>query len=117
MPVVDESGKLEWLQRLNRGGLTIPSEKWLRQVGELEVLVCDMHGPSDIDRKPGFIRRLTSDVLVKFPDLHEKVARKYAVTRTHMRVKWLQRLYAEGKRKARAEQKSRREMKRMRYYI
>lgn len=87
MLVVDNSGDLEWLPRLSRSVLTVPNEKWLRQLRELNVLFCVIREPSSMGRKSGVILCFAFGMLVKFPDLNQKIARKYAVTRTHMRVR------------------------------
>ena len=79
-----------WLERLSRGGLYVPSQQWLEQVVAFDVVFCTMHHP-DIDREPGVIRRLQESLEAKFPRVDQRVVRKYAVTRSHLRMRHLQR--------------------------
>ena len=47
-----------------------------------------------IDRGPGVVRRLAADAALKFPELDSRVLKKYAMTRTQLRAREVQRLYA-----------------------
>ncbi|KAF0297726.1 hypothetical protein FJT64_004843 [Amphibalanus amphitrite] len=83
--------ELAWTLRVSRGGLTLPSECWQQQVEQFEVLFSLMHGDLDIDREPGVVRRLWEMLQDKYPHLDKRVLKKYAVTRTHMRIRDLER--------------------------
>lgn len=91
-----------WTQTLNRGGLTIPSTEWMELVVQFETEFCVMHGVNDVDRKPGVVQRLFSLLRHKHPHVDPRVLRKYAVTRSHMRIKWIQRRHAESQRDKRS---------------
>ena len=97
-----------WLGELSRGGLYMPSPKWLQQVQAFDVVFCVMHA-GDIDRGPGVIRRLRESLEMKYPHVDPRVVKKFAVTRTHLRLKHIQRKLA-------ASHKEDRNAKRMRMY-
>lgn len=80
-----------WTMRLNYGGLTIPSDGWLQLVEQFELQFCLMHGVSNIDRQPGVIRRLVETLRDKHPRVDQRIIKKYAVTRTHMRIREIER--------------------------
>ena len=80
-----------WTMRLNYGGLTLPSDGWLQLVEQFELQFCLMHGASDIDRQPGVIRRLVEALRDKHPRVDQRIIKKYAVTRTHMRIREIER--------------------------
>ncbi|KAF0305880.1 Transposable element P transposase [Amphibalanus amphitrite] len=103
----------EWLFELSRGGLYLPSAEWLEQVKAFDVVFCAMHA-KNIDRAPGVIRRLRAALELKYPNVDARVVKKYAVTRTHLRVKLIQRSN-EAKKKAKQPQ-AQRNAKRMRLY-
>ena len=105
-----------WIDALSRGGLTVPSPQWLDQVEQLEVTFAAMHG-RDIDRGPGIVQRLADAAALKFPQLHPRVLRKYAMTRTQLRVRELQRLFVNQERLRRGERSSSRNAKRARYFL
>ena len=106
-----------WIEALSRGDLTVPSRRWLNQVEELEVLFAAMHGAAPgIDRGHGVVRRLAEAAALKCPDRHPRVLRKYAMTRTQLRVRELQRSVAREQAK-KAAGPSRRAAKRARMYV
>ncbi|KAF0287599.1 hypothetical protein FJT64_013986 [Amphibalanus amphitrite] len=74
---VPRDERYAWIDTLSRGGLTVPSARWLDEVEQLEVLFTTMHG-GDVDRGPGVVRRLAEAAALKFPQLHPYVLRKYA---------------------------------------
>ena len=90
---VPRDGRYAWLDAVSRGGLTVPSQRWLGQVEELEVTFVAIHR-GGIDRGPGVVRRLAADAALKFPELDSRVLKKYAMTRTQLRAREVQRLYA-----------------------
>ena len=95
-----------WLERLSHGGLYVPSPQWLQQVQDFDVVFCAMHG-ADIDRRPGVIKRLREDLEVKYPRIDPRVVRKYAVTRTHLRLRLLQRKLTEQRKETERNAKRR----------
>ena len=74
-----------------------------------EVLFCAMHG-ADIDRAPRVIGRLQGYLESKYTNLDVRVVLKYAVSRTHLRLRDLQRRLVES----RGDAQSVRNPKRMR---
>ena len=125
-----------WILALSRGGLVVPSSQWLREVEELEDdIFFAMHGKG-IDRGTGVVRRLTQAALKKLPNRDPRVLKKYAMTRTQVRVRELQRAIGEdaarkaaekpvraarrtsgGASGSRPEDTSRRAAKRARYFV
>ena len=101
-----------WILALSRGDLVVPSSQWLREVEELEVVFFAMHD-RDIVRGPGVVRRLANDAVEKFPDRDPRVLKKYAMTRTQLRISEPQRAFAE-KLASRAAEKNHRTTKRAR---
>ena len=83
--------ELAWTLRLSHGGLTVPSAGWLQLVEQFEVQFCLMHGESGIDHEPGVVRRLLESLRIKYPRLDQRILKKYAVTRTHMRIREIER--------------------------
>ena len=112
--------RLAWIDAISQGGLTAPGTLWLSQVEELEVLFVAMHGKTGIDRGLGVVRRLAEAAALKFPNVHPRVLRKYAMTRTQLRVRELQRrrpTSSSTKRPPQEPEKSYRAAKRARYHV
>ncbi|KAF0297735.1 Transposable element P transposase [Amphibalanus amphitrite] len=105
-----------WIDTLSRGGLTVPSARWLEQVEQLEVLFTNMHG-GDIDRGPGVVRRLAEAAALKFPQLHPHILRRYAMTRTQLRIREIRRLIGDRERLRKEQPTCSREAKRARLYV
>ncbi|KAF0297737.1 hypothetical protein FJT64_004828 [Amphibalanus amphitrite] len=80
---VPRDERYAWIDTISRGGLTVPSAWWLEQVEQLEELFTTKHG-GDIDRGPGVVRQLAAAAARKFPQLHPRVLRRYAMTRTQL---------------------------------
>ncbi|XP_043199632.1 uncharacterized protein LOC122369179 [Amphibalanus amphitrite] len=80
---VPRDERYAWIDTISRGGLTVPSAWWLEQVEQLEELFTTKHG-GDIDRGPGVVRQLAEAAARKFPQLHPRVLRRYAMTRTQL---------------------------------
>lgn len=77
-----------WLRLLSRGGLLVPSQAWMEVVERFELTFCQTMGP-EADHHPGIVARLLAALLQKEPTLDPRVARKLAVTRLHIRLRWL----------------------------
>ena len=90
-----------WLRLVSRGGLTMPSERWMATVKEFEIIFCLVMGGS-VDRSPGIVRRLVACLAEKEPSLDHRVIRKLVKTRLHIRVRWLNvaKLMAAAKRRS-----------------
>ncbi|KAF0292463.1 Transposable element P transposase [Amphibalanus amphitrite] len=113
---VPRDERYAWIDTLSRGGLTVPSARWLDEVEQLEVLFTTMHG-GDVDRGPGVVRRLAEAAALKFPQLHPYVLRKYAMTRTQLRVREIRRLIGDRERLRKEQPTCSREAKRARLYV
>ena len=72
-----------WIRVLSRGGLMVPSERWMAVVESFEVLFGLVMGRS-ADMQPGITRRLMELLLEKEPQLDQRIARKLVRTRLHI---------------------------------
>ena len=95
-----------WIRALSRGGLVVPSERWMSVVEAFNVLFCIVIGRG-ADQKPGITRRLTELLLEKEPGLDQRIARKLVSTRLHIRLRALNQAKAEAAEKRRGEKQIR----------
>ena len=79
-----------WIRAVSRGCLMVPSPAWMAVVREFELLFQLVMG-STVDGDPGIVRRLLTDLQLKQPDLHPRIARKLVTTRMHLRIRYLNR--------------------------
>ena len=77
-----------WIRALSRGGLMVPSERWMAVVESFEVLFGLVMGRS-ADMQPGVTQRLRELLLEKEPQLDQRIARKLVRTRLHIRLRAL----------------------------
>ena len=77
-----------WIRVVSRGGLMVPSERWMAVVESFEVLFGLVMGRS-ADMQPGITRRLMELLLEKEPQLDQRIARKLVRTRLHIRLRAL----------------------------
>ena len=77
-----------WITALSRGGLIIPSEQFMAQVYRMESIFKSIHANS-ISFEPKIIQKLHQVFLLEFPNLSSDVLKKYARTRTFIRIKFL----------------------------
>ena len=77
-----------WLRVVSRGGLTVPSGRWMELVKHFELIFCLVMGAT-VDSSPGIIRRLSAALAAKDSTLDQRVIRKLVSTRLHIRIKWL----------------------------
>ncbi|KAF0289256.1 Transposable element P transposase [Amphibalanus amphitrite] len=89
-----------WLRVVSRGGLTVPSPRWMAVVEGFEVVFCLVMGDT-VDKDPGIVRRLCDALAVKEPTLDRRIIRKLARTRMHIRVRWLNSAKADAAEKRR----------------
>jgi hypothetical protein len=73
---------------LSKGGLTQPSSEFFKQVQDFEKLFQVFHGVG-ISSTDNLIRDFSSFILRVYPNVHQKIAWKYARTRTFIRIKFL----------------------------
>ena len=98
-----------WLRAISRGGLTMPSERWLQIVREFELLFSLVMGKT-VDREPLLVQRLVALLLEKRPEVDRRVARKLVTTRLHLRLRWLNREEKEGAARRRSDKQLRQHM-------
>ena len=84
-----------WIRVVSRGGLMVPSERWMSVVESFELLFCVVMG-SSADRNPVIIRRLLELLRQKEPGLDLRIARKLVRTRLHIRLRFLNQAQAEA---------------------
>ena len=77
-----------WLLLVSRGGLTVPSSRWMAIVESFEMMFSLVMG-STADTAPGIVRRLSSALAMKEPTLDPRIIRKLVTTRMHIRIRWL----------------------------
>ena len=63
----------EFLKLYNRGGLTLPSEKWANEVKEMYSLFNDHHPEKGLSRAPGLISKFFEKLKKNFPTHQPKV--------------------------------------------
>ena len=84
-----------WIRMLSRGGLMVPSERWMSTVDAFDSLFCVIMG-RDVDSQPGIVRRLMGLLMEKEPALDQRIARKLVSTRLYIRLRWLNQSRAEA---------------------
>ena len=77
-----------WIQTISRGQLYVPSAWWMAAVLEFETSFSLVMGPT-ADQQPGILKRLVQLILQKQPRVDQRVARKLASTRLHLRLRQL----------------------------
>ena len=90
----DPSVPVGWLQLLSRGGLLVPSEKWLGTVLAFEVIFCAKMGTTASQQR-GIMAELVEAILKKNKSIDRKVAWTLARTRVWIRIRWLNRRLTE----------------------
>lgn len=78
----------EWIGKLSRGNLTIPSPEWYHSVIEMEDVFQEEMGPRYSPRQ-GLKKHLNKTLQIKKPHINPRVIAKYTSTRIWMRVKRL----------------------------
>ena len=77
-----------WITALSRGGLVVPSERFMSQVYDMEKIFTSIHGAS-ISSEAKVILKFHSLLIKNFPNLSADVLGKYARTRTFIRIRFL----------------------------
>ena len=77
-----------WLEALSRGGLRQPTDHFFGLIQKYEEIFQSVHG-NGISFEPNVIKNLQAKILASFPESKPAVALKYAKTRTHIRLKYL----------------------------
>jgi len=77
-----------WISVLSRGGLVVPSENFMSQIYEMEKVFRLIHKDS-ISLQPKVISNFHKILVKKFPSLPRNLLKKYARTRTFIRIRFL----------------------------
>lgn len=85
---VFEETTAPWITALSKGGLVVPSEEFLSKVYQMEQIFLSVHG-SEISKEHRAIEKLSSLYIKKVPSVPKEVAKKFAKTRTFIRLKYL----------------------------
>ena len=96
-----------WTRLRSIGGLTIPTAAFLGEFAEMDRQFCSHHAAhkDQLSREPGVIRRLSRALLRRHPRLSEKVVRRFARTRTFIRLRNINRKARAARAVKRARQK------------
>ena len=77
-----------WITALSRGGLVVPSEQFMKQIYEMEKVFVSIHKDS-ISYEKNIIKKFHKILVSRFPTLPSPVLKKYARTRTFIRIRFL----------------------------
>ncbi|KAF0308974.1 hypothetical protein FJT64_019865 [Amphibalanus amphitrite] len=77
-----------WIETISRGQLFVPSAWWMAAVRHFNAIFSDVMGPI-ADQNAGILRRLIGKFQQEVPRVDQRVARKLATTRLHMRLRQL----------------------------
>ena len=77
-----------WITDLSRGGLVVPSDFFMQKVYSMEKIFSSFHGDS-ISFKENIIGQLFQVFEANLPELSSEILRKYARTRTFIRLRFL----------------------------
>jgi len=77
-----------WIDALSKGGLVVPSEDFLCKVYQMEQIFRAVHG-TNILGECNIIKKLSNLYIRELPSLPEEVLKKFAKTRTFIRLKYL----------------------------
>ena len=83
-----EESKFQWIEHLSRGGLTKPSDSWMKKIMEFENIFSSLHG-TDFCKEGNVIKKLQSRIYRLHPDIDMSVIKCYATVRTYARIKYL----------------------------
>lgn len=93
-----------WISALSRGGLTLPSDSFLKQVRLFEEVFKDIHGKNGLNAQYRVMETTEKQILGRFKSVPAEVVKKYVRTRTFIRIKFLNqkvKVEKEAKRKSR----------------
>jgi len=77
-----------WIATLSRGGLTVPSEQFLRTVQTFELVFKEIHGDG-LNTQYKVMETNIQIISSRFPTVPVEVVKKYVRTRTFIRIKHL----------------------------
>ena len=77
-----------WINALSKGGLVVPSEDFVSKVYHLEKIFQSVHG-SEVLSECNVIKKLANLYIRAVPSVPSEVLKKFAKTRTFIRLKYL----------------------------
>ena len=80
-----------WLSKMSSGGLMFPKEKFLSDVIKMEETFRNIHQMSKdgLSREKGIVKKVVNQLHELFPNYSVKLLKKFAMTRTAIRVRSL----------------------------
>ena len=98
LPRIPKLLQFPWLSSLSQSGLTQPTTEFFKLVENLEKLFREYHGIS-ISTETDVFNNFVKFALNHIPDLHPKIALRFAKLRTFIRIKYLNHQLKEEKNK------------------
>ena len=86
-----------WISALSRGGLTLPSDNFFKQVRLFEEVFKDIHGKNGLNAQHKVMATTEHQILCRFKSVPVDVVKKYVRTRTFIRIKFLNQRLKEEK--------------------
>lgn len=96
-----------WIEFLSRGGLLVPSDRWMRQISEFELLFNQVNGPDSLSKEKNISKRLADLISQKYPHVAPEVVKIFLRTRIFIRVRYLNMKLKKEKAAAAQRRKSR----------
>ena len=91
----DEAAPIEttWTRLISRGGLNIPTDRWMAQYRAMEGTFCRHHymEPDGLSRRPDVIANLVELLCAQHPALDARVVRRFVRLRTFIRMGYINR--------------------------
>lgn len=103
-----------WISSLSRGGLTLPSENFMKQILVFESIFKDIHGKNGLNSEYKVMETTVNQIQCKCNSVPIDVVRKYVRTRTFIRIKFLNQKLKEEKD---AKRKNRRDLAKNRHFV
>jgi hypothetical protein len=76
---------------MNRGGLTYPSEVFLREVKKMDQMFSQHHPPNNLRTGQGVVGDFLDVLVQKFPNRDKSILALFARTRTYIRLRTINR--------------------------
>lgn len=105
-PVTDTE-RFGWVEVLSRGGLTVPTDDWLRKVSQFELIFNEFNGLESVSKEKGIVKTICAAIRTKYPDFSPEIVKLYVRTRLFIRMRFLNMKQKMVKAAAAAKRKSR----------
>ncbi|GBM95119.1 hypothetical protein AVEN_46315-1 [Araneus ventricosus] len=86
-----DSESAPWIYALSKGGLTVPTEAWLKITEEMECLFVSIHGKSGYHSGKNVTKQMIKILEEKYPDVNRKAIKIFSRLRTFIRIRYLNR--------------------------